>query len=82
MRKFLCGHWSIENKLSWVLDLVFGEDGKWKDHASENLTVLRKADPSTLKRWEPEKRQVSSVRCSRPAIPNATAWSIAGKDHE
>jgi predicted transposase YbfD/YdcC len=61
LRKFLCGHWSIENELHWILDLVFGKDGKSKDHASENLTVLKKADLSTLKRREPEKKQVSSV---------------------
>jgi predicted transposase YbfD/YdcC len=37
-------HWSIENQLHWVLDVVFDEDGarNRKDHGPENLAVLRK----------------------------------------
>jgi predicted transposase YbfD/YdcC len=36
-------HWSIENQLHWVLDVVFDEDGNRarKDHAPENLAILR-----------------------------------------
>ena len=36
-------HWSIENKLHWVLDVTMGEDGSCvrKDHASENLAIVR-----------------------------------------
>jgi predicted transposase YbfD/YdcC len=38
------GHWSIENQLHWRLDVVFREDASLvsKDHAPENLNVLRK----------------------------------------
>jgi predicted transposase YbfD/YdcC len=37
-------HWSIENQLHWVLDVVFDEDGNRarKDHAPENLAILRR----------------------------------------
>lgn len=37
-------HWSIENNLHWILDVVFGEDRcrSRMDHAPENLAVLRK----------------------------------------
>lgn len=37
-------HWSIENNLHWVLDLLFAEDAcrSRKDHAPENLAVIRK----------------------------------------
>jgi predicted transposase YbfD/YdcC len=36
-------HWSIENKLHWVLDVTMGEDGSRvrKDHAPENLAIVR-----------------------------------------
>lgn len=37
-------HWSIENQLHWVLDVVMNEDGSRarKDHAPENLATLRR----------------------------------------
>ena len=36
-------HWGIENRLHWVLDIAFREDGcrLRKDHAAENLAILR-----------------------------------------
>jgi predicted transposase YbfD/YdcC len=38
------GHWSIENQLHWILDVVFDEDGcrARKDNAPENLAILRR----------------------------------------
>lgn len=50
-------HWSIENQLHWVLDVVFDEDGNRarKDNAPENLAILRamvlnvlRSHPSTI----------------------------------
>ena len=37
-------HWGIENKLHWVLDVSFGEDGNRtrKGHGAENLSTLRR----------------------------------------
>jgi len=37
-------HWGIENKLHWVLDVHFAEDGNRarKDNAPENLAILRR----------------------------------------
>jgi predicted transposase YbfD/YdcC len=37
-------HWSIENQLHWVLDVVFAEDAgrTRKDNAPENLAILRR----------------------------------------
>src|SRR5215218_9900118 len=45
------GHWSIENTLHWVLDVVFDEDGSRvrKDHAPENFGLLRRMAVSMLK---------------------------------
>ncbi|MDR0718528.1 MAG: ISAs1 family transposase [Treponema sp.] len=38
------GHWPIENRLHWCLGVVFSEDAArvTKDHAPENLNILRK----------------------------------------
>lgn len=42
--KAVRSHWSIENNLHWILDVVFAEDSNRSrsDHAPENLAVLRK----------------------------------------
>lgn len=46
------GHWGIENGLHWVLDIAFREDESRvrKDHAPENLAVLRHIALNLLKR--------------------------------
>lgn len=38
------GHWGIESKLHWTLDVTFGEDAsrKRKDHAPRNYSLIRK----------------------------------------
>jgi predicted transposase YbfD/YdcC len=43
-------HWSIENECHWVLDVVFREDEarSRKDHAPENLAVLRRVAHAIL----------------------------------
>lgn len=43
-------HWSIENNLHWVLDVLFDEDAcrSRKDHAAENLALIRKLALNTL----------------------------------
>lgn len=49
-------HWSIENNLHWMLDVIFGEDDckTRKKHAAFNLTTLRKWALAMLKK-HPEK---------------------------
>jgi predicted transposase YbfD/YdcC len=51
------GHWSIENRLHWSLDVLFGEDasGVTKEHGPENLNTLRKL-ALTLLRAAPSPR--------------------------
>ena len=44
-------HWSIENKLHYSLDVIFGEDAAQvrKNHAPENLNIMRKIALSLLR---------------------------------
>ena len=53
-------HWGIENRLHWVLDVVFNEDQSRnrKDHCQENLALLRNLARKlalNLARLEPSK---------------------------
>jgi predicted transposase YbfD/YdcC len=52
-------HWSIENQLHWVLDVVFDEDHvrSRKDNAPENLALLRKLALNML-RSHPDKASI------------------------
>jgi predicted transposase YbfD/YdcC len=45
-------HWTIENSLHWVLDVVMREDHARarKDHAPANLAILRRLALNTIKR--------------------------------
>jgi predicted transposase YbfD/YdcC len=53
------GHWGIENKLHWVMDVVFGEDQSRarSGHAAHNLATLRRLALNLLKR-EKKKRSL------------------------
>ena len=50
------GHWGIENRLHWVLDVTCNEDQarNRKGHGAENLALLRKL-ALNLARLEPSK---------------------------
>jgi predicted transposase YbfD/YdcC len=54
----LRNHWSIENRLHWMLDVVFREDDARakKNHSPLNLNILRKTALACLKRTPAEKR--------------------------
>jgi predicted transposase YbfD/YdcC len=53
------GHWGIENKLHWVLDVIFGEDQSRAraGYAAQNLATLRRLALNLLKR-EKKKRSI------------------------
>jgi predicted transposase YbfD/YdcC len=42
--KAVRGHWGIENRLHWVLDVIFAEDQSRvrKDHSPLNLSMIRR----------------------------------------
>jgi predicted transposase YbfD/YdcC len=44
-------HWTVENQLHWVLDVVFDEDDvrSRKDYGPENLAVIRRLDLNILR---------------------------------
>lgn len=62
-------HWSIENNLHWMLDVIFKEDRcqTRKKHAALNLGVVRKMALGLLKRQSthmPIKRKTKKASCS------------------
>jgi predicted transposase YbfD/YdcC len=58
------GHWGIENRLHWSLDVTFGEDQSRirQGHAAENAGLLRRLALSILKQ---DTRYSDSLRCKR-----------------
>jgi len=57
-------HWEIENKVHWILDVAFREDDSRvrKDHAPQNLTVLRRIAINLFKK---EKTRKGATRAKR-----------------
>jgi predicted transposase YbfD/YdcC len=58
------GHWSVENNLHWVLDVVFGEDASRirTERAAENFGMLRRLALSLLGAAPPPKKGMSIKR--------------------
>jgi predicted transposase YbfD/YdcC len=56
-------HWGIENRLHWVLDVAFREDGSRvrTDHAPQNLAILRHLALNLLRR-DPSKGSIATKR--------------------
>lgn len=63
------GHWSIENQLHWVLDVVFGEDQSRArtKQAAENLAAIRRLAINLLKRDKTCRRAIKG-KLMRAAI--------------
>jgi predicted transposase YbfD/YdcC len=55
------GHWSIENQLHWMLDVVFNEDdaSARKDNSPLNMNILRKTALKLLYDIKPNFKRVS-----------------------
>jgi predicted transposase YbfD/YdcC len=54
------GHWGVENKLHWVMDVCFREDQSRarQGYAAENLATLRRLALNLLKREKTKKRGI------------------------
>lgn len=61
MAEIVRTHWSIENQLHWILDVVFDEDDARtrKDYGPENLAVIRRLAQNIL-RMHPLDASISS----------------------
>jgi predicted transposase YbfD/YdcC len=62
-----CGirsHWGIENKVHWVLDVIFKEDDSRAraDHAAENLSWLRRVALALLKQVDSKETTIKGKR--------------------
>jgi predicted transposase YbfD/YdcC len=57
MAKAIRGHWGVENKLHWRLDMTFREDESRlrKDHSAENFSRLRRIAMNQLRK-QPDKK--------------------------
>src|SRR5215207_2875282 len=62
--KAIRDHWQIENSLHWVLDIAFDEDASRirKDHAPQNLAVLRHIALNLLKLERSSKVGIAAKR--------------------
>ena len=56
-------HWAIENKLHYVLDVVFDEDANRsrKDHLASNFTTIRKVCMNLLRSVKADKKTLKST---------------------
>jgi predicted transposase YbfD/YdcC len=61
--EYVRGHWAIENKLHWRLDMCYGEDESRirKNHGAENFSRLRRIAMNKLKS-DPAKLSLKSKR--------------------
>ena len=58
------GHWGVENRLHWRLDVVFGEDQRRirSGHAAENFSRLSRIALNLLKAGSPKARSIRARR--------------------
>jgi len=65
--KAVRSHWGVENKVHWVLDMVFNEDKSKirQDHAPANMAIARQIGLNLLRREKTNKRSLrgKTVRC-------------------
>lgn len=80
MAEIIRGHWSVENKLHWVLDVSFAEDQarQRKDHSAENFSRLRRMALNLLQREKTKKRGIKGKRLNAAWDHNYLLKLLAG----
>ena len=70
MAKAIRGHWGIENRLHWQLDMSFGEDDSRlrMGNSAENFSRVRRLVLNLLRRMPAERRQSIKTRRYRCSI--------------
>ena len=58
------GHWGVENRLHWRLDVIFGEDQRRirSGYAAENFSRLSRIALNLLKAGPPKARSIRARR--------------------
>ncbi len=76
LAELIRGHWGIENRLHWSLDVTFSEDQSRirQAHAAENAALLRRLALSILKQ---DTRYSDSLRCKRLRA----GWETSALEH-
>jgi predicted transposase YbfD/YdcC len=64
-------HWSIENKVHWVLDVTFNEDRCTIKKAAENMAIIRKLVLNLLKSYKSK----ACAKHSLNGLRRMAAWS-------
>lgn len=61
LSKAIRGHWEVENKVHWILDVSYSEDASRirKGHGAENLAVLRRMTLNMLNRDVKNNKKIS-----------------------
>lgn len=74
------GHWSVENRLHWVLDVSFAEDQSRtrKGHGAENFSRLRRIALNLLGRDKSRKRGIKGKRLNAAWDHNYLLKLLAG----
>ena len=75
------GHWAIENRLHWQLDVTFQEDQSRirKGHADANFSILRRTALSLLKNNHTKKVGVKNKRLVAALRRRLPAEVLLGK---
>jgi predicted transposase YbfD/YdcC len=62
--QYIREHWGIENKLHWLLDVQFGEDGSRirKENSHENMSTVRRIALNLIKLDDTPKLSINSKR--------------------